>query len=74
MAETKLLDFNTDKSCFIIIGKDKEQRKLDDVFAADKPLLYGSPMKQSKGEKYLGDQICSGGLAASVAIDCVFGL
>ena len=67
MAETKLLDFNTDKSCFIIIGKDKEQRKLEDVFAADKPLLYGSPMKQSKGEKYLGDQICSGGLAASVA-------
>ena len=67
MAETKLLDFNIDKSCYIIIGKERERRRLEETFAANKPMLYGEAMKQSTEEKYLGDQVCSGGLAASVA-------
>ena len=33
----------------------------------DPPLLYGQKMKQVREEKYLGEQISSGGLAESVA-------
>ena len=66
MAETKLLDFNLDKSCFIIIGKTKARQKLECEFALNPPLLYGTKMKQVEQEKYLGDQVSFGGLAASV--------
>ena len=54
VAETKLLDYNMDKSCYIIIGKGKERKNL------------ANNMKVSNEEKYLGDQIHGDGLAASV--------
>ena len=66
MAETKLLDFNIDKSCLIIIGQKKARQEMLNQFLANPPLLYGVEMKQLAQDKYLGDQICSGGLAASV--------
>ena len=66
MAETKLLDFNLDKSCIIVIGNAKLRKQLEYDFAANPPLLYGTKMKQVSQEKYLGDQISCGGLAASV--------
>ena len=56
-----------DKTCYIIIGKDKERKKLEDEFKSNPPTLYGQNMKSSAEEKYLGDQINCGGLAASVA-------
>jgi hypothetical protein len=66
MAETKLLDFNLDKSCLILIGKGKARRKMEDEFGANPPLLYGEKMKLVTEEKYLGDQISAGGLGASI--------
>ena len=66
MAETKLLDFNMDKSCIVIIGQGKQRKKLVSQFEENPPLLYGKEMKVSLEEKYLGDQISSGGLAASI--------
>ena len=67
MAETKLLDFNMDKSCLIVIGKKKKVRgDMENKLAQNPPLLYGKKMKQVKVEKYLGEQISSGGLAESV--------
>ena len=67
LAETKLLDYNMDKTCYIVVGKDKERKHLEDEFKANPPTLYGQKMKISSEEKYLGDQINCGGLAASVA-------
>ena len=66
MAETKLLDFNMDKSCLIIIGQGKARKVLEDQFDENPPLLYGQKMKRVTCEKYLGDQISSGGMAESV--------
>ena len=66
MAETKLLDFNTDKSVIIIIGNKKIRASLENEFQLNPPTLYGIKMKQVEQEKYLGEQISSGGLA-----DCV---
>ena len=66
MAETKLLDFNLDKSVIIIIGKANVRSKMEDDFTANPPLLYGEKMKQVAQEKYLGDQISNGGLGASI--------
>ena len=64
--ESKLLDFNLSKSCFIVIGSKKStiimNKKLD-----EKPLtLCGKPMKRIEKDKYLGDLISSAGLADSV--------
>ena len=67
MAEIKLLDFNMDKSCLMVIGKKKKVREdMENKLAENPPLLYGKKMKQVKVEKYLGEQISSGGLAESV--------
>ena len=57
MAETKLLDFNIEKSCFIIIGKGKDKRRLKEEFKVSPPQIYGRNMTQSSEEKYLGEQI-----------------
>ena len=68
MAETKLLDFNMDKSCLMVIGKKKKVREdMENKLAENPPLLYGKKMKQVKVDKYLGEKISSGGLAESVA-------
>ena len=46
MAETKLLDFNMDKSCLIVIGKKKKVREdMENKLAQNPPLLYGKNMK-----------------------------
>jgi hypothetical protein len=66
MAETKLLDFNLDKSCIIIIGQGKSKDELEKQFKANPPLLYGKEMKIVTEEKYLRDQMSTGGLAASI--------
>ena len=66
MAETKLLDFNMDKSCLIAIGRKKARTALEKKLIENPPQLYGRDMKQVKAEKYLGDQISST-LAESVA-------
>ena len=64
--ETKLLDFNLDKSCYIVIGNEKSKKKLNMELKENPLLLCGQTMKNVHMEKYLGDMICSGGLALSV--------
>ena len=66
MAETKLLDFNLDKSCIIIIGKGKPRIEMEKQFSENPPLLYGQEMNIVTEEKYLGDQISAGGLGPSI--------
>ena len=55
LAETKLLDYNMDKSCFILFGSNKDRKKIEDELNEHPLVLYNKPMKQVKVEKYLGD-------------------
>ena len=64
--ESKLLDFNLDKSCVIIMGP-KEKKELIESEMEENPItLCGKVMKHAKVEKYLGDMISTGGLSDSV--------
>ena len=64
--ESKLLDFNLDKSCFMVIGNKKAQNVIQSKLDECPLTLCGTAMNSVKKEKYLGDQICAAGLAASV--------
>ena len=64
--ETKLLDFNLDKSYVIVMGSKKNKIEIDKQMEINPLTLCGQKMKVLKKEKYLGDIICSEGLAASV--------
>ena len=66
--ETKLLDFNLDKSCYIIIGEKKAQQKIREDFSNNPLNLSGKPMKEVSNEKYLGDYISTNGLGDSVIV------
>ena len=55
--ETKLLDFNLDKSCFIIIGGKKAQQDIRESLITNPLKLSGKEMKEVPNEKYLGDYI-----------------
>ena len=64
--ETKLLDFNLDKSCYLIMGN-KSARKTLEKQLRDNPLkLCKQDMQTAKVEKYLGDMLCEDGLGESV--------
>ena len=64
--ETKLLDFNLDKSCVIVMGSTAKKIEIEKQLEATPLTLCGQKMKCLKMEKYLGDMICTGGLAESV--------
>ena len=68
MAESKLLDYNLSKSCFMVFS---DTKKLADI-AADLNLnpiiLCGKPMERVKEAKYLGDWLNCLGLDASVQL------
>ena len=66
LAETKLLDYNLDKSCFVVIGKKKLQQELQEQLESCPIQLCGGNMKQEKKAKYLGDWLSCHGLADSV--------
>ena len=68
MAESKLLDYNLDKSCFIIIGKIKARSEMQKQLQNCPLTLCGSNMKEEKHAKYLGDWLSCHGLADSVDI------
>ena len=57
MAETKGLDFNEDKSCYVIFGKGQARTKMEEDFLRNPVKLYGNQMKCSQYEKFLGDQM-----------------
>ena len=66
MAETKLLDFNLDKSCFLVMGGKRPRQEIEDKLALNPLQLCGSDMKKEDKFKYLGDYLSSLGLAGSV--------
>jgi hypothetical protein len=65
MAETKLLDYNLEKSCFIVIGDEKSRQKINDKLVIRPLTLCGANMVQEEQSKYLGDQLSGLGLAES---------
>ena len=70
LMESKLLDLNLQKSCFLIVGNGKERKKLQKEVDKYPLLLYGQRMKQATVEKYLGFQLsysASASVAATVA-------
>ena len=66
LAESKLLDFNLKKSCYMIIG-DKTRRNAMRKETERNPItLCNQPMSCVSEAKYLGDWISEGGLTDSV--------
>ena len=66
--ETKLLDFNLDKSCFIVIGSEEANSEMKEKFKETPLTLSGKPMKEVINEKYRGDYISTLGSADSALI------
>ena len=59
--ESKLLDFNLDKSCFMVVGKPSVKKTILKQLENSPITLSGVPMKVVTQEKYLGDFIhCNG--------------
>ena len=63
--ETKMLDLHDKKSCFLVFGKGKQLENLKSELSRTPLTMYGKLMKQKEKEKYLGDYLHGGGLAAS---------
>ena len=66
VAETKLLDFNVEKSSFMIFGSKKGKTKIFEQLHSNPLTLCGKELKLSDHERYLGDYLSSGGLSESV--------
>ena len=64
--ESKLLDLNTDKSCYIVLGNKKNMQKIKKDLIVSPLTLCGELMKEKVCDKYLGDFIHSEGCGASV--------
>jgi hypothetical protein len=67
LAETKLLNYNLEKSCFIVIGKKKPRQKMEEQLQKCPIYLCGGIMKQEEQAKYLGDWLSCFGLSESAA-------
>jgi hypothetical protein len=68
MAESKLLNYNLDKSCFIVMGNKKTRQVIHTQLETSPLLLCGADMKQETQAKYLGDWLTCHGLSDSVTI------
>ena len=68
LAETKLLNYNLEKSCFIVIGKNKERKEIQQQLVHQPLKLCGNDMVQEENAKYLGDWISCFGLSDSVNV------
>ena len=55
MAESKILDFNLDKTCVLILGNKKFKNKIKHDIEVNPVFFCGQPVKQLESEKYLGD-------------------
>ena len=66
LAETKLLDYNLHKSCFVVIGRKKSRQEIQVQLESQPIQLCGGNMKQEEHAKYLGDWLSCLGLSASV--------
>ena len=67
MGETKLLDFNSTKSCYLPIGKIKLFEKHQGHLQHKPITLCGEPMPCVSEAKLLGDWLSSDGVSQSVA-------
>ena len=67
MVDTKLLNFNMEKSCYIVFGSNKSRNTTKEKADANPIKLCGADMVQEEQAKYLGDQLWCLGLAESVA-------
>ena len=63
--ESKLLDLNTDKSCYIVIGGKSVVKNIKCELLSSPLMLCGDLMKEKLSDKYLGDYIHSEGPTAS---------
>ena len=68
MAETKLLNYNLDKSCFLLVGKEKARNVMQQQLNSQPLTLCGQNMKQETSAKYLGEWISCHGLSDSVDV------
>ena len=57
MAETKLINFNTKKSCLIVMGPKNSKIEIEKSMEENPVLLYNKPMTIKTQDKYLGEQI-----------------
>ena len=64
--ESKLLDLNIDKSCYIVIGGKKTTLQMKTAIEVNPLVLCGNVMKEKVCDKYLGDYVHSLGTQASV--------
>ena len=60
-----MLVLHDEKSCFFVFGKGKQLENLRSELRRTPLTLYSKQMKQKVKEKYLGDYLHGGGLAAS---------
>ena len=64
--ETKLLDANTDKTVYLLLGSEQQTKNTTNEISK-KPLSFGGIiLKEKEHYKYLGDSIHREGLSASV--------
>lgn len=68
VAESKLLDFNVEKSCFVVFANKKTQSKFQNELSKAPLELCNRPMAQEKYVKYLGDYLSEKGLEDSVQL------
>ena len=58
MAETKCLDYNLDKSCFLVAGGKKVIKSIENDLSVNPLTFCGQNMKRVLQNKYLGDELC----------------
>ena len=68
VAESKLLDFNVEKSCFVVFASKKRRSEMMQELSKAPLQLCDQPMKQESNVKYLGDYLSEKGLSESVKI------
>ena len=66
--ETKLLDANTDKTVYIIMGDVKKVENIKTTIVSRPLNLGGTILKEKHHYKYLGDEIHKNGLSASISV------
>ena len=68
LSESKLLDFNLKKSCFMVFSNSSCKKKMEADLARTPVTLCSKPMNRVVEAKYLGDWLSSVGLDESVAL------
>ena len=67
LANHKLLQFNSLKSCLVVLGKKRAREKLEEKFMEVPPKLYGKALSIEPQATYLGDEI-GGNVSESVSL------